>query len=303
MDSKKIRKATHAGSWYTSSTEALMKELNGYLAKANKHQNASHLKSIIAPHAGYAYSGPTAAFSFININPENYNRVILLGPSHFEYFEGCGLTQFTEFKTPFGNIAIDTEVNSKLLSYSKSLFHLISPKADEKEHSIEMELPFLKLMFNEAPFTLVSLIVGEINLKSAKEIAKCLREYYEDKKTLFVISSDFCHWGNNFDYTYYDKSSGKIYESIEKMDRMAIDIIKEIDTKKFDEYFTKTQNTICGRNPILILLSIVEMIKNENNKEGAKTIGFECVGYSQSERVTSQNGNSVSYSAIVNYII
>lgn len=300
MDSKNIRKASHAGSWYSASTEVLKKELEGYLSKATKHSNAQRLKSIIVPHAGYTYSGPTAAYSFVNINSANFNRVILLGPSHFEYFEGCKLTQFSEFKTPFGNISIDTKVNSNLLSKNNKLFHLISPKSDEQEHSIEMELPFLKLIFNCSPFTLIPIIIGELNLNSANEIAKYLSEYYEDEKTLFVISSDFCHWGSDFDYTPCDDSYGKIYQYIESLDKMAIDIIKDADTKKFDEYFNKTDNTICGKNPIMILLSIVEM-KNKT-KENKKSIEFECVAYSQSEKVTKKNENSVSYAAIINYM-
>lgn len=83
------RKASHAGSWYTDDPEELMEELNGYLEKASKTvPEGTKLKGMIAPHAGYAYSGPTAAWSYINIEPTNYKRVFLLGPAHHKYLDG-----------------------------------------------------------------------------------------------------------------------------------------------------------------------------------------------------------------------
>ena len=118
MDST-IRVAYHSGSWYKDDPKLLAKEIGDYLSKSEKLEQYNSLKSIIVPHAGYRFCGPTAGKSFININPSNYDRVVVLGPSHHEYFEACGLTPFESFETPFGNVRVDTETIKKLLANKK----------------------------------------------------------------------------------------------------------------------------------------------------------------------------------------
>jgi AmmeMemoRadiSam system protein B len=292
------REAYHAGSWYEDDPRLLGKELHSYLSKATKYKNSDNLKSIIVPHAGYYYSAPTAAKAFININPDNYDRVVVLGPSHNEYFEGCGISPFTKFDTPFGDIPIDTKTTDTLIHDSN--FFKLSESVCLNEHSIEMELPFLKYIFGNKNFSLLPLMIGETTFEQNKKIGKFLYDLYNDNKTLFVISSDFCHWGLRFGYTYYDKSSGEIWESIEKLDKIALDIISEMNAEMLDKYFEKTRNTICGRNPITIVLSIIEEYQKQNQD---KKLSFECAGYSQSERVKKITGSSVSYAAGVNFIM
>ena len=157
---------------------------------------------------------------------------MILGPSHFEYFQGVGLTSFEKFKTPFGDVDVDTETVNKLLENSGNFFSF--PKSsDVKEHSIEMEMPFLKYIFGDKDFNIIPIVVGDNDLKTNNEIGKALLELYEDPKTLFVISSDFCHWGKNFGFTYYDKQFQNIWESIQDLDKQALDIISEIISKAF----------------------------------------------------------------------
>ena len=136
--------------------------------------------------------GPTAGKSFVNINPSNYNSVVVLGPSHYQYFQACGLTPFDSFETPFGDVKVDINTINKLLA-NKNLFFTLSETTDVKEHSIEMEMPFLKYIFDKKDFCLIPIMVGHNNLMTNTEIGKALYDLYEDPKTLFVISSDFCH--------------------------------------------------------------------------------------------------------------
>ena len=293
-----IRPASHSGSWYQNSPKLLSQEISQYISSAKKLQKQGYVKSIIVPHAGYRFCGETMAQSFININPNNYDRIVILGPSHHEYFQGCGLTSFEKFDTPFGAINVDNNSIKKLMKKS-NIFFEISKSIDINEHSIEMELPFLKQIFNDKEFSIIPIIVGDNNYETNKKIAEILYELYKDKKTLFVISSDFCHWGRNFGYTYYDKNFNNIWESIQDLDKQALDIIKEINSEKLEKYFKKTKNTICGRNPISIILSIVEKYKNEHKNEN---IEFINAGYAQSNKVKSIYETSVSYAAAVNYI-
>ena len=294
-----IRLAYHCGSWYTNNTAQLSNELNGYLSKAEKDSKSDNLKSIIVPHAGYTWCADTAAKAFININPEKFNRAVILGPSHHEYFEGCGLSKFSNFQTPFGNVKIDVDTNNMLLKEAPETFFTLSESVDLNEHSIEQEMPFLKYIFKDKNFSILPIMVGDSNLRNNRNIGKLLYNLYEDEKTLFVISSDFCHWGRRFGYTYFDKSYETPSESIEALDKAALEIIGRMNSEQFDDYFKKTRNTICGRNPISSVLTIIENYQKNNNK---KKVSFECAGYSQSERVKSFNGSSVSYAAGVNFI-
>jgi len=298
MDST-IRVASHAGSWYKNDPKLLAKEIGDYLSKSEKLEQYNSLKSIIVPHAGYRHCGPTAGKSFININPSNYDRVVVLGPSHHKYFEACGLTPFESFETPFGNVKVDTETINKLLT-NKKLFNTLSQTTDVKEHSIEMEMPFLKYIFNKKDFSLIPIMVGHNDFKINVEIGKALYDLYEDPKTLFVISSDFCHWGQKFGFTYYNEKYENIWESTKDLDKQALDIIHEMNSAKLDEYFKKTRNTICGRNPITIVLSIIE---NYKKNHGDKKISFDTVGYSQSNQPKSMYESSVSYAAGVNFVM
>lgn len=295
----KIRSAYHSGSWYQSDPKSLSEEINQYLSECEKVSKKGNLKSIIVPHAGYRFSAPTAAKSFIHINPSNFNRIVILGPSHHEYFQGCGLTPFDTFATPLGDVKVDTNYINKLLKI-KGLFFKLSEKVDLEEHSIEMEIPFLKYIFKKQNFSIIPIVVGDNDLRTNKEIGKALYELYEDPETLFVISSDFCHWGRNFRYTYHNKKFENIWESIQDLDKQALDIIAEMNSEKLEEYFKKTKNTICGRNPISIGLTVIEKYKKEHVD---KNISFETVGYAQSNKVKQTYESSVSYAAVVNYIL
>ena len=293
-----IRYASHAGSWYDDNPKILSKELSQYLSSSKQYSEYNSLKSIIVPHSGLEYGGPVAAKAFININPENFDRVVILGPSHYEYFKGCALTSFKKYETPFGDVDVDTSTIKDLLEDSKHFFSF-PQSCDVQEHSIEMEMPFLKYIFNKKNFSIIPMVIGDGNLKKNIELGKCLYNLYEDPKTLFVISSDFCHWGKDFDYIYYNKKFKNIWESTEDLDKQALDIISEMDSQKFDEYIKKTKNTICGKNPITIVLSIIEEYKKKHQD---KKISFETAGYSQSEKAKSMNDSSVSYAAGVNFI-
>ena len=105
-----VRRATHAGSWYDSSAKKLDNELTGYLSKAEKTiPEPQKLRALIGPHAGLAYSGPTAAWAYKNIDANNYDRVVLLGPSHKVFLDFCGTTACGEWETPLGNVKVDTD--------------------------------------------------------------------------------------------------------------------------------------------------------------------------------------------------
>ena len=115
---KQVRKAAKAGSWYEADPRRLNAELTGYLETAQPAQGLASgiLKALVGPHAGFTYSGPTAAWAYKNIVAANYDRVVLLGPSHSLGFQAIGLTACHEWATPFGNLTVDQEATQALMA-------------------------------------------------------------------------------------------------------------------------------------------------------------------------------------------
>lgn len=293
-----LRIAKKAGTWYESNPSSLNEELSEYISKASKVLNSKNyvpknIRAIICPHAGYTYSGSTAAFSFINLMTDqikNIKNIFVLGPSHSKYFKGAKVGQCDLIQTPYGNLESDRTIFTELAK--KHNFSELEKSVDENEHSLEMQYPYLYqsvYAYNYKP-KVIPIMIGEINIKSAYDIAKELLNYFENDDNIFVVSSDFCHWGNNFDYKPYSGTLD-IWQYIENLDKEGISYIQNKDVEGFASYLDNTQNTICGRNPILVLLSLISMSSNN--------INGKLLDYSQSSKVKSKNQSSVSYASIV----
>ncbi|KAF5308864.1 hypothetical protein FQR65_LT00564 [Abscondita terminalis] len=287
-----MRKASHCGSWYSDSASTLCGQMNKWLEEVDVMHNPA--RAIIAPHAAYRYSGACAGFAYRQVNPDLISRIFILGPSHHARVSGCALTSLTKYQTPFYDLLVDEQVNKMLMNSGE--FEYINVEVDEAEHSIEMQLPYIaKIMENNKNnFTIVPVLVGVLNANEQKIYGKIFADYLNDPVNLFVISSDFCHWGSGFQYTYLDKRFGEIYESIEALDRAGMDIIENLDPSEFTIYLKKFRNTICGRYPIGILLETIQevMQRDKSNKFNLKFLKYE-----QSNKCISVNDTSVSYAS------
>lgn len=284
-----LRRASHAGSWYSENPSQLNQELTNWLNQATYSHGPA--KAIISPHAGYSYCGATAAYAFKHVNPADVDTVFILGPSHHVYLNGCALTQTLEYETPLYNLVIDQEINKELLATGK--FELMNRKTDEDEHSIEMQLSYVaKVMESKrGHFKIVPIMVGSINSEKERAYGQMLAKYFVQPRTLFVISSDFCHWGERFQYTYFDERHGEIWKSIEDLDKQGMDLIEKLNPAAFKAYLQKTENTICGRHPISVLLNIIESLK------GTPACELRFTHYAQSSRCKRARDSSVSYAS------
>ncbi|XP_003744935.1 protein MEMO1 [Galendromus occidentalis] len=286
------RAATHAGSWYTEKENELRNQLDGWLQLVG---NATHspARAIIAPHAGYRYSGSTAAFAYKQIDPDRVRKIFILGPSHHVFLEGCALSPATTYKTPLMDLTIDKEIYDEL--YKTGLFEEMSLGTDEDEHSIEMQLPYIaKVMERKTngPFTIIPIMVGAISTEKEAIYGRALAKYLGREDVCFVVSSDFCHWGSRFRYQHYDEAQGDIWESISKLDHDGMKLIEDLSPTSFASYLKSTGNTICGRHPIGVLLNSIATLQQS-------PIRFNCefLRYAQSNRVTSRQDSSVSYAS------
>lgn len=165
---------------------------------------------------------------------------------------------------------------------------------DEAEHSLEMHLPYILHSMGDCEFTLVPIMVGSLSNGLEETYGKLLAPYADDESNFFVISSDFCHWGKRFGYTPFNsKEYTHIYKYITDLDRQGMDAIETESAQTFRAYLHDTKNTICGRNPILILLAM-----HAHSKTQFRT---HFVHYEQSSQCVDSSDSSVSYGSAVVY--
>lgn len=219
-------------------------------------------------------------------------RVFILGPSHHVSLSGCALTTADTYQTPLYNLKIDKDLNQELMQ--SKLFEQMSMKADEDEHSIEMHLPYVAKVMEGKQFKIVPVMVGSLNSAREQAYGELFAKYLANEENLFVISSDFCHWGSRFSYQYYDRDWGSIHESIEKLDRLGMETIETCEPANFKSYLAKYSNTICGRNPILLILNAIHKLASENRNLECK---LKFLSYAQSSKCRTQRDSSVSYAA------
>jgi AmmeMemoRadiSam system protein B len=196
MTSKTVRNPAVAGMFYPAEPARLRATVEQYLQSAESRGPVP--KAIIAPHAGYVYSGPIAASAYARLAPaaDIIKRVVLLGPAHRVSFRGLALPSCQRFMTPLGAIPVDQEAVAKVVQLPQVL---VMDDAHVAEHSLEVHLPFLQIILSH--FALVPLAVGEASAIEVGEVLECL---WGGSETLIVISSDLSH--------YYD------YETARHMD-------------------------------------------------------------------------------------
>jgi len=182
-----VRAPAVAGAFYPGTFDALQSQLLTLLASAGT-AGARRPKALIAPHAGYIYSGPVAASAYVHLAPycNDYSRVVLLGPAHRVRLRGLALPASTSFATPLGEISLDRDAASALRALPQVC---VSDEAHALEHSLEVHLPFLQQTL--ANFTLVPLAVGDA---SVQDVAQVLDLLWGGDETLIVVSSDLSHY-------------------------------------------------------------------------------------------------------------
>ncbi|KAJ2547822.1 hypothetical protein EV175_005064 [Coemansia sp. RSA 1933] len=337
----RIRKATHAGSWYSADSEQLDSELQGWLddvpgSICEIEPEGTHCpapvpgaRAIIGPHAGLSYSGATAAYAYRCIDVSKVRRVFLLGPSHHVYLESCALSGCVEYQTPLGNIKVDREAIDELRSKpGGDAWQTMGIGADEDEHSLEMHLPFIYKTFEASidQIRLVPIMVGNLRFAKERQFGEMLAPYLASEENMFIISSDFCHWGNRFRFTLYRESEhsraihlgtrprndapGKlpIWKSIQNLDWAGMREIARLDHRAFAQYLEETNNTICGRHPISVLLAAVNALYSREQLDDALTgtaadgPRLRFVKYDHSSKVHSSRDSSVSYASAYLYL-
>jgi AmmeMemoRadiSam system protein B len=257
-----VRLPAVAGQFYPENPEELRTMVDGFLAAAKTIPDKIP-KAIIAPHAGYQYSGPIAgvAYACLARGRGLLKRVVLLGPSHFVAFSGLAASSTAVFQSPLGPIPVDEEALARIRALP-----LVATldAAHQREHSLEVHLPFLQIALGE--FKLVPLVVGEA---APNEVAAVLNELWGGSETCLVVSSDLSH--------YHD------YQTAQQMDRETARAIESLSWEKLDA------DQACGCQPICGLLRV------------AKERGLRCqaMDLRNSGDTSGGRGRVVGYGAFV----
>ncbi len=273
-----------AGLFYPAAAARLEAALRDCLANTPpRPAGLGPAAALIVPHAALAYSGHVAGQAYTCVAGRQVERVVVLAPAHRAAFRGLALGTFRAFRTPLGDMAVDAAVCEELLRGGRGL----TARRDvfRGEHSIEVQLPFLQTVCPAA--RLVPILCGDLGEEDIVPLAKALQTGVPAAGTLWVVSSDFTHFGPDFGYMPFTRD---VLNRIEQLDRGAIGAVLRRDARAWREYVRSTGATICGADAIGLLLRLVQAL-------GPEWVP-RLLDYTQSGRLAHDETHSVGYAAI-----
>jgi AmmeMemoRadiSam system protein B len=233
-----VRKAAVAGKWYPGTAQALAAAVDRHLDEADRR--ATHvtgdLVALIAPHAGLMYSGPVAAHAYRLLRGRTFDVAVLVGPSHFFGFDGVSIYAGGGFETPFGVAAIDDACARGMLSSSPVVREHLA--AHVREHSLEMQLPFLSRLAPGLP--IVPLVMGYQTADTAFALGDALAAAVRGRKALLIASTDLSH--------YHDAATASA------LDRVVIECVTRFDADGLQAALTRNPEHACGGGPTVAVM-------------------------------------------------
>lgn len=279
----RVQHSQLAGRWYPGDAGRLRDQVDAWLQEgAAARASADRLCAVIVPHAGYQYSGRAAAAGYACVRHGGYTRVVIIAPSHFVAFHGVALLDVDAFATPLGELAVDRDAVAALAHRDLCGAR---PDAYRDEHSLEIQLPFLQRALPAV--RLVPALLGHLDDADYAPVAAAFAALADDD-TLFVVSSDFVHYGRRFGYLPFPADDpAQVAAALRTVDMGAIELVCAGDAAGFRAYIERTGATICGRTPIAVFLTLHRQ----------RTPGT-LLSYYTSLDVTGDYEHSVSYASI-----
>jgi MEMO1 family protein len=265
------RKPSVAGRWYPGDAEGLARAVDGHLAAAAASADPGFdpLVALVAPHAGLMYSGPVAAHAYRLLKDRAFETVVLVGPSHFVAFEGVAVYP-GGFATPLGVAEFDSGCARALLDASPVVREAPAPHAGE--HSLEMQLPFLRRVAPQA--RIVALLMGRQTSDTARTLGDALARALEGRRAMMVASTDLSH--------YHDAMTAA------RMDAIVADFVARLDAEGLADALRAEPGHACGGGPAVSVMRAARLL-------GAR---HACVlDYADSGDVSGDKSSVVGYLA------
>lgn len=273
---KKVMVSPLAGQWFPAGERALREEI-AERVKGITVVRKKNVCAAVVPHAGYRYSGSVAAGVFLRIDPNGYDRVVVIGPSHYVGMRNqMSVADATHFATPLGELRVDAPF---VASLRKLPFVTCLPEAHAREHSDQIQLPLIQACLSTS-LPVVCVVCGQFDAANLVSAAASFRALLDDR-TLVVASSDFTHYGANYGYVPFNKD---VFKNLEDLDMGIFDFFERKDVAGFMKRLDETGATVCGRDPLSFLLAMMP--------EDAKV---ERTAYATSGQMLHDTHNSVSY--------
>ncbi len=264
-----IRKPFWAGQFYEADPARLNHTLEVFLQSAEVRPLPGNVIGLIVPHAGYIYSGRLAALAYRQVQDFNFESVVIIGPSHQFPFEGCSVYLRGGFETPLGIALVDENLAREIARASGFGF---IPEAHQKEHSVEVQVPFIQKVFPEA--RIVPIVMGDQTERTVKVLADALTRALKGKKVLVIASTDLSH--------FLDRSRAN------EVDSRTIELIKNFELSTLMKKVERHENIMCGGGPVLAVLHYAR-------KLGSSRV--EVLGYSDSAAAGGPADRVVGYLA------
>jgi len=269
-----IKRSLIAGSWYPGNPRILEKDIHHYFNEVPDTPIRGQILGLVAPHAGYMYSGQVAAHAYKQIKGEVYEVVFVIGPSHRSYFRGVSLFNQGGYETPLGIVPVHQAIAERLLEQDPRISFL--PDVHLQEHSVEIQLPFLQVALGN--FLFVPLMMGDQDEETCRALAEAIVSCAGDKKILIVGSSDLSHFHN--------------YEDALKLDKRILDHLDKMDEHGLMRDLEKGIGEACGGGPAAVTLMVAKQLGADR---------AEVLKYANSGDVTGDRSGVVGYAAAVFY--
>lgn len=248
-ESVSYRPPTAAGSFYPSNPDTLKRQVNLFVSSVKDLNVTEDIVALVAPHAGYVYSGSVAGKAYAQVKGKEYNTVVIIGPSHYKSFRGASVFDGDAYVTPLGNAIVDKELAKRIANYSPNIKlsrdgH--SWDGSMNEHSIEVQIPFIQVVQPNAKIVPISM--GSQDPQTEDELARAL--YYAlkdyDKKVLLVASTDLSHFHN--------------YETAKAIDIPFTKAFGEFDYFKISNELKSSKLEACGGSPVVVVMMAAEQL-------------------------------------------
>jgi len=271
MNKQEIRKAVVAGSWYDGDPESLRNEILNYLENARLADTDGEIMALISPHAGYAYSGFTAAHAYKQVKGNHYDAVIVLAPSHQreDQFEGASVFNKDGYETPLGVVPVEKSIANAIIDQDEKIY--FTWLGHRAEHSLEIQLPFLQVAIPD--LKIVPIVFCDFSFENCTRIANAITRAIKGKKVLIVASSDLYH--------------GYSYDECKATDNRTLSSIVELNPQKLCQDFQDRDLMACGAGGIVVAELVAmnlgankaKIVHQVNSNDVTRSKGGYVVGY------------------------
>ena len=267
-----VKEPAVAGAFYPADRRVLSGMVENFMAKAVTAPVEGRLVALIAPHAGYDYSGQVAAYAYKHLNERPIDTIILIGPSHYDTFVGASVYAKGGMKTPLGTVRIDEKIAAELINEKAGV--TFYPGAFEKEHSLEVQLPFLQTALRD--FTIVPILIGQPTRESFEQLSNSLTAVLKKhRNAIIVASTDLSH--------YHD------YKTAQSMDSTVTDAVVSMSMEDLQQLLSSGKGEMCGGNAVLLAMMVA--------RQTGATHGV-LYRYANSGDVTNDRTRVVGYAAM-----